>query len=74
MLASFDPLALDQACFDMVRNAPAVPGSMADPHGEKTLEGKDKFTCVHPRTDGEFGLAHAEKLKIGSRTYTLTEV
>lgn len=74
MLASFDPLALDQACFDMVKSARAVPGSMADPESTCTLEGKDKFSCVHPRTDGEFGLSHASKMKLGSRTYTLTEV
>ncbi|MFY9116120.1 MAG: DUF362 domain-containing protein [Bacteroidales bacterium] len=74
MLASFDPLALDQACFDLVRKAPAMPDSMANPEGKETLEGADKFTCVHPRTDGVFGLAHAEKMKLGSRTYTLIEV
>jgi hypothetical protein len=74
MLASFDPLSLDQACFDMVRSARAVPGSMADPESTHSHEGENKFACVHPRTDGEFGLSHAQKMKIGSRAYTLKEV
>jgi uncharacterized Fe-S center protein len=47
---------------------------MADPEGTHTHEGENKFAFVHSRTDGEFGLAHAEKMKLGSRTYTLTEV
>lgn len=74
ILASFDPLSLDQACFDMVRSARAVPGSMADPESTHSHEGENKFACVHPRTDGEFGLSHAQKMKIGSRAYTLKEV
>ncbi|HPB77538.1 MAG TPA: DUF362 domain-containing protein, partial [Bacteroidales bacterium] len=74
MLASFDPLALDQACFDMVKSAPATPGSMADPESAHSHEGENKFAFVHPRTDGEFGLAYAEKMKLGSRTYTLIEI
>ena len=64
----------DVLCFDMVKSAPATPGSMADPESAHSHEGENKFAFVHPRTDGEFGLAYAEKMKLGSRTYTLIEI
>jgi uncharacterized Fe-S center protein len=28
MAASFDPVALDRACVDLVNQAPSIPGSM----------------------------------------------
>lgn len=74
MLASFDPLALDQACFDLVKKSPAMPGSVVNPEGTDPHTGEDKFLCVHPRTDGVYGLAHAQKMGIGSRSYTLIEI
>ncbi len=74
MLASYDPVALDQACFDLVKAAPAMAGSVANPDGTQSRVGEDKFSLVHPRTDGLFGLEHAQKIGVGSRTYTLIEV
>jgi uncharacterized Fe-S center protein len=74
MLASFDPLALDQACFDLAKKSPAMPGSVADPDRTDARVGEDKFLYANPRTDGVFGLAHAEKMGIGSRSYTLIEI
>jgi uncharacterized protein len=74
ILASFDPLALDQACFDLVKKSPATSGSLADPGGTDSRLGEDKFLCIHPRTDAEFGLTHAQKIGIGSRSYTLIEI
>lgn len=74
MLASFDPVALDQACFDMVLKAEALAGSEVNPDGRHTHKDENKFHIVHPTTDGLFGLEHAEKIGLGTRAYTLTEV
>lgn len=76
MLASTDPVALDQACYDLVKAAAALPGSRVNPHGDNDLKGCDKFThaLLHPTTDGLFGLAHAEKIGLGTRQYTLVTI
>ncbi len=73
MFASFDPVALDQACVDMVNEAPIVPGSAADVEGRH--EGRnDVFKLVHPDTDWEAGLEHAEMLGVGTREYELVTI
>jgi uncharacterized Fe-S center protein len=75
ILSSFDPVALDQACADMVTAAPALDGSRLAgkyPHGH--LEGKDKFSLIHPDTHWQAGLAHGEKIGLGARTYELITV
>jgi uncharacterized Fe-S center protein len=73
--ASFDPVALDQACADMVTKAPIISGSkLAEkyPHGH--AEGKDKFRLIHPDTDWQAGLKHAEKIGLGTRQYELATI
>lgn len=73
--ASFDPVALDQACAEKVINAPILPGSvLADSHPHEHLCGEDKFRLAHPDTDWESGLEWCEKIGIGSRQYELIEV
>jgi uncharacterized Fe-S center protein len=75
ILASFDPVALDQACADMVIKAPVLRGSKLDeqyPH--EHLEGKDKFRLIHPDTHWQAGLEHAEKIGLGTRNYELITV
>ncbi|OHD23455.1 MAG: 4Fe-4S ferredoxin [Spirochaetes bacterium GWB1_59_5] len=67
-LASTDPVAIDQASFDLVKAAPVWPGSMLD---GKAGPGDDKFTAMHPETRSELQLAHGEKIGLGSRTYEL---
>ncbi len=69
--ASFDPVALDQACVDLVTKASAVKGSALNPEGKTDLTGQDKFKHIHPNTDWKIGLEHAEKLGLGSREYEL---
>ena len=62
MLASFDPVALDQACADLVNAAPALPGSALSEeyaaHPEKLKE-HDHFHVVGPDTEWKTCLAHA---------------
>jgi uncharacterized Fe-S center protein len=65
--ASFDPVALDRACADMVIAAPALPGSrICTDHSTVDLRGEDKFKVAHPDTHWQAGLEHAEKIGLGS--------
>ncbi|MDR1600991.1 MAG: DUF362 domain-containing protein [Tannerella sp.] len=75
MAASFDPVALDQACADMVIKAPALAGSrLTDRHPHEHLENADKFRLVHPDTNWAAGLDHAVKIGLGTRNYKLIEI
>lgn len=73
ILASFDPVALDQACADLVTAAPVLhtDNELHDAHEHEDLEGQDKFHLLHPDTDWQAGLEHAEKIGLGTRRYTL---
>ena len=73
--ASFDPVALDQACADMVIAAPALPGStICENYSEGDHHGEDKFKKAHPDTSWEAGLDHAVKIGLGSRKYELITI
>ena len=85
--ASFDPVALDRACVDLVLKAPTLPGSkLADKQNEGTYRGSlltpvygsggggDKFRIVHPNTKWESGLEYAEEIGIGTQNYELIEI
>ncbi|GHT16704.1 4Fe-4S ferredoxin [Bacteroidia bacterium] len=74
MAASLDPVALDQACADLVTAAPSLPGSRGNEKGKINLIGKDKFHYVHPNTDWSVGLQHAEKIGLGTRDYKLVTI
>lgn len=72
--ASFDPVALDKACVDMVNKAPALRNNdLMDKHGEYS-EGTDKFTHIHPDTDWKAGLIHGESIGLGKQDYELVVV
>jgi uncharacterized Fe-S center protein len=78
ILASYDPVALDKACADMVMQAPILPTTnvLADhrhDHDEHhhDLCGDDKFKLMHPDTDWLSGLKHAEKIGLGKVKYEL---
>ena len=73
MFASFDPLALDQACVDACLAAQPMPGSqlarhLADPSFQ---DHHDHFTNSTPESEWKSCLAHAEKIGLGSRQYEL---
>lgn len=75
MLASFDPVALDQACIDLCMDSPAVKGSEYD--DAKKISGhkdKDCFTMVHPDTEWETCLMHSEEIGLGTRQYDLYRI
>ena len=69
IFASFDPVALDQACADAVNAQKPVRGSVIDGSSEK-----DIFTAAGPSTDWRLQLIHAEKIGIGTRKYNLITV
>ena len=72
MFASFDPVALDQACADAVLAQPAAPNSVLF-DGECVCD-KDHFKAAHPDTNWQSCLEHAEKLGLGSREYELVKI
>lgn len=69
--ASTDPVALDQACADLVNAAPGNQNTALQSGHEP---GGDKFRGVHPDIDWEIQLEHAEKLGMGSRKYELVKI
>lgn len=66
--ASTDPVALDQACLDLVTGAGVPQGS---PLQGRAGPGVDKFRAFRPDIDGSLQLEIAESLGMGSRRYTL---
>ncbi len=78
--ASFDPVALDCACADLVKAAPALSGNViSDKDAEceghcHHHKGEDKFHIVHPDTKWEAGVEHGEKIGLGNRQYELITV
>ena len=71
LCASIDPVALDQACADLVNAAPGNRGTaLASGHEP----GGDKFRGVHPGISWEIQLEHGEKVGLGSRKYELKKM
>jgi uncharacterized Fe-S center protein len=70
IFASFNPVALDQACIDAVNAAPAITTSIISDR----KEGKDHFTAIHPTTNWREQLEYAEKIGLGTMKYELVTV
>jgi len=76
MFASFDPLALDQACVDACMKAEPLPGrqlanNLARPD---FVDHKGHFTNSRPEPEWRSCLEHAEKIGLGTRNYELIKV
>jgi len=70
--ASFDPVALDQACVDMVNEATALYATeLSDNHYH---EGDDKFSNIHPDTNWKVGIDHAKAIGFGTDEYEIVTV
>ncbi|MDO4288392.1 MAG: DUF362 domain-containing protein, partial [Eubacterium sp.] len=76
MFASFDPLALDQACVDACMKTTPLPGSQLARNMAKAdfVDHHDHFTNSTPESEWKTCLAHAEKIGLGTREYELIEV
>lgn len=71
ILAGTDPVALDQACADLVNQARGLPGTALASGLEP---GGDKFRGVHPDIDWEVTLEHAARIGLGKREYVLNSL
>ncbi len=73
MLASFDAVALDQACADLCNAQPTLPGSyLAEQEAHHCHH--DHFTDTHPETNWKSCIDHAVKLGVGTDQYELITV
>lgn len=73
ILASFDPVALDKACVDLVQKQPIIPGSRLHDNC-KGCRPDDLLTCNHPNTRWQSHFEHAEEMGFGSSDYELVEI
>lgn len=74
MLASSDPVALDQACADLVNAAPAIRDSQLGKNlaeNKDACVGHDHFHNSTPESEWQTCLEHAEKIGMGTRSYEL---
>jgi uncharacterized Fe-S center protein len=69
ILASRDPVALDQASVDLVNAAAGLRDSSLPE--EALPPGEDKFRALHPKVDWEIQLDHAVSMGLGTRQYEL---
>lgn len=76
MFASFDPLALDQACVDACLKAEPLPNSqLADNMKQADFcDHHDHFENTTVNSEYKTCLAHAEKIGLGSREYEIVTV
>ena len=71
ILASTDPVAIDQASFDLVSKQTGLKGSRMQDGFEP---GQDKFTGTWPETKGLVQVLYGEEIGLGSSKYTLKEI
>jgi len=71
IVASKDPVAIDQASVDLVNNEQALPGSCLKTN---IKSGEDKFKGIYPEVDWKIQLDYAEKIQLGSRDYELVAI
>ncbi|MBN2406610.1 MAG: DUF362 domain-containing protein [Elusimicrobia bacterium] len=70
ILASEDPVAADQASYDLVCKSASLPDSKAS----GAASGQDKFRAAYPQTDPDIMFGYAEKIGLGSRSYNIIEI
>jgi uncharacterized Fe-S center protein len=66
--ASDDPVALDQACVDLVNREPALAGCWLE---SGSAPGQDKFKALYPEVEWSLQLDYAEAIGLGCREYRL---
>lgn len=71
VLASTDPVAIDQAAVDLINAEAALPGTCLK---HNILPGEDKFRGLYPEVDWALQLAYAEEIGLGSRKYELESI
>ena len=71
IVASNDPVAIDQASADLVNQAHGREDSTLSKHFKP---GKDKFRAIYPKVDWSIQLDYAEKIGLGTRDYALKKI
>ena len=76
MFASFDPVALDQACVDACMASEPMPNSQLSDNinSEGFVDHHDHFRNSRPETEWKSCLEHSEKIGLGSRSYELVKI
>lgn len=82
MFASFDPVAIDQACIDAALKQPALPNTELTESRERLVRdhelddehAHDHFYVTHPNTNWRTMIEHGEKIGLGTSNYELIEV
>jgi len=69
ILASVDPVAIDQASADLINARPGLPDSKLPASARQP--GADKFRGLQPKIDWTRQLSYAEERGLGSRRYEL---
>lgn len=68
VVASKDPVAVDQASVDLVNREQGLPVSCLTP---APGPGEDKFRRIYPQVDWEIQLEYAQQIGLGIRSYRL---
>jgi hypothetical protein len=71
IMASIDPVAIDQASVDMVNRQVALDGSCLK---RNRGANEDKFKGIYPKIDWTIQLDYAEKIGLGNRGYQLITI
>ncbi|MDO5851928.1 MAG: DUF362 domain-containing protein [Methanobacteriaceae archaeon] len=71
IVASYDPVALDQASYDLINKASGIENSDLKENKES---GKDKFKGLYSHINGETQISEAEKLGLGTKNYKLIKI
>ena len=70
MFASFDPVAIDVACAEVINRQPVNPMSIL----KERAGWPDRFTGTHPTTNWRVGPAHGEAIGLGTQDYELITI
>jgi len=71
VLASTNPVAIDQASADLVNQQEALPGTILETN---LNPGEDKFKGLYPSVDWEHQLDYAQTIGLGTREYKLIKL
>lgn len=75
ILASFDPVAIDQASSNICNQATRYQDSIIKECKEHNHEENDDlFTFIHPQTNWKMQMNHGEEIKLGVKDYRLIKV
>ncbi len=82
MFASFDPVAIDQACIDAALAMPAMPNTVLTEMRDRLIADggipehceHDHFNMTHPDTNWRAMIEHGVKIGLGTDQYELVEV